>query len=92
MSESWRKPWSWDGKFPAQIKDADGYILCDMYPRAALDNANLVSAAPDLLNAALLAVSVLGHMAEILGDVEQEPGTVIPQLRAAIAKAKGEPK
>ena len=52
-------------------------------------DAYLIAAAPDLLKAALLAVSVLGHMAEILGDVEQEPGTVIPQLRAAIAKAEG---
>ena len=54
---------------------------CEMYSETG------PCAGKDLLEAALLAVSVLGHMAVVLGWTPEE-GTVIPQLRAAIAKAE----
>jgi hypothetical protein len=56
----------------------------------ALDiaNARLIAAAPELLEASKMSLSVLSRMAKIL---EQEPGddTVVPTLRTAIAKAEG---
>ena len=93
MSKS--TPGPWEASSPGMdyiVTASDGrkFIVGDaVYHPENEANARLIAAAPDLLKAALLAVSVLGHMAEILGDVEQEPGTVIPQLRAAIAKAEG---
>lgn len=51
-------------------------------------NARLIAAAPDLLEAAKLAESVLSHMAKVL-DYHPEGGTAVPKLQAAIAKAEG---
>ena len=99
MSDYTPGPWEWLGIPGRSALNAAGGKVFDyagyenLWPGAYdddIDAANmcLIAAAPDLLEAALLAVSVLGHMAMVLGWTP-EPGTVIPQLRAAIAKAEG---
>lgn len=59
-------------------------------------NAHLISAAPDMLEALLLAESAMNHMGDALNgmdaviDEDQEHFQAFEKVRAAIAKAKGE--
>lgn len=65
-------------------EEASPWIAADLSEA----NARLIAAAPDLLEAAKLAESVMSNMAKIL-DYHPEGGTAVPRLQAAIAKAEG---
>lgn len=65
--------------------DFDGAEPCP----EAMANARLVAAAPDLLTACSAALSLLGDT-RISQRSPGEKGDVVADLRAAIAKARGE--
>lgn len=84
MSKHSPSPWFRDKKNPWDIRDARGATICKMYPWDVSGcreddqaDANLVAAAPQLLEACELAL-------------ESDDRAVKDVLRAAIAKAKGE--
>ena len=51
-------------------------------------NARLIAAAPELLQAAMQAESLIPHLCDL--DSSEATAAVVEQLRAAIAKATGE--
>lgn len=83
MSEFTKGPWTWDGEYPIRIvggEEGEDYVVSagGLYPSQEAD-VRLITAAPELLEAAKLAVSVLRYMAKIL-EKTPEDGTVIPKL------------
>ena len=74
-------PWASVGERNCFIRDKYNGPVATIQPRAETEaNAHLIAAAPELLAALQL---VLKHYQEVDGDV------IAPQVRAAIAKAKG---
>jgi ABC-type lipoprotein release transport system permease subunit len=74
--------------------DTDCYDFDDdeeKHKETALANARLIAAAPELLEAAMLALSRLNSYGEFFGADEQDLDA-IKTLRAAITKATGEMK
>jgi hypothetical protein len=70
--------------YSAKIVDADGKAVAMVTPRRDWWNADLIAAAPELLEALEWAVET--------ADAEQYEASWYASARAAIAKAKGEIK
>ena len=82
MSKHWPKPWTWDGKFPAQLVDAEDHIICEMMPSSAESNMSVLAAAPDMLFALSVARDFI--VASTGGS-----GKTLEFVSAVIAKAEG---
>lgn len=90
-------PWRLDQmlvtSFFAQVPIAE--IRCSMHPKGTPEaNAQLIAAAPELLEACKAGLDWLTRLEELganisIGDVADEQPT-FEQLRAAIAKAEGQ--
>lgn len=88
-------PWSvneigqhWNNKSLTHLEvifGEDGECICDtVYQR---EDANLIAAAPELLEAVIKCVDALDEVSS-----QQWCGPIIDEARAAIAKALGEPQ
>lgn len=75
--------------FAIIISPHSSHAICNLEPAFySLANAKLIAAAPDLLNGCLAALTYLADPPSKFKDNREEATKII---RAAIAKAKGEP-
>ena len=78
-------PWSVADKI--WIEDSEGYLVASVSIKYG-DKANLIAAAPELLEALNQTVQCLEDVATLKGGWAWEE--VVTEARAAIAKAKGD--
>lgn len=77
-------PWTWDGKFTVEIPHAKGLTAFRTNP----EDACLIAAVPDLLEAARFARSVILANGAIVSELSEQ--IAVEKLDAAIAKAEGQ--
>ena len=72
------------------VNRADGSIaaVVGVFGPGTEQDADLIAAAPELLEAAMQAESLIPHLCDL--DSSEATAAVVEQLRAAIAKATGE--